>query len=305
MTLWIAGTGGLVMTESHSGNAATYTLTPSSGADYPLSFFDGSEAVVPATGISLTIPAGATLDVINTNGFRLWFAIFNNAGTPILAVRRCTHIVSPPTAVASVSPPEHLVANVVGIDGFADLPHTFYGSAVLASKPWVWIAFATYESSLGTPGNWNVSPNLISYITVSTPRPGAVLQQLCNQNSITVNISTPAASLSISQLQIQPSSGANFIETSIGCSYIYLRPTSAGANGRIYVQNISTGRTVSTQTYYTNTNAESLSTGNQHGYDTLVSLNAVTYQTVAQYVNNNTGTIQFQVSDFHLKEIMG
>lgn len=168
--------GALTLIESHAANAATYTLTPVSGLDYNLTVSDGSNVVIPAAGISLVIPSGATIGFTSGSPGRIWFAVFNNNGTPVLAVRRCASNIAQPYTVTS--PIEALPANATLISAASDFSHIFYGSAAVTSKPWLWIAFATYETLAMSAGVWNISPTSISYVDKSTPRPGHVLQRL-------------------------------------------------------------------------------------------------------------------------------
>lgn len=308
MTLWVGGASGLVLTEAHNSNAATYTLTPLGGNDYPISFPDGTSSTIPATGISLTIPSGATLAVLNPYGFRLWFAVFNIAGVATLAVRKCSYhtiVTSVLNKVSFVSPPEYSAAPTVLLDGTADNPHVFYSSSA-TTGPWLWAAFATYESSLAVAGNWNLSPNSIYTITPSTPRPGAILQTQTDESVHTATFSTTGQSQVFATLDITPSSTANYVEAGIGWGYIQFAAVFNAGNASILFQNVPANRNVgAAQSFYTSgTNDQFLMPLSIHGYDAANSVATVTYRALA-VINSLSGTTVFSISDLYIKEVMG
>lgn len=309
MTFWIGGSGGLVLTESHSGNAAIFTLTPAGGNDYSMSFPDGSVATIPATGISLTIPQGATLSVLNPYGFRLWFAIFNIAGVATLAVRKCsflTLVTAVLNRISVSSPSEHQSLTTVLLDGAADNPNIFYASVVSSSSPWVWAAFATYENSLPVAGNWSLSPSLMTAILPSTPRPGTIIQTQSDESVHSVNYSTSGQSQVFATLDIQPSSSANLIEAGIGWGYIQFASVFNAGNASIFLQNVPLNRNVaSAQSFFTSgTNDQFLMPLSMHGYDAPNSSLLTTYRALS-LINTVSGIVVFSIADLYLKEVMG
>jgi hypothetical protein len=83
------------LVESHTANAATFAIKTVLGVDPsttdPVSvlFADGTQLTLTAA-LSVNIAATAgTMGLTANVSFRLWFAIFNNAGAPVLGVRVC------------------------------------------------------------------------------------------------------------------------------------------------------------------------------------------------------------------------
>lgn len=300
-TTWINGTGGLVLTESHTSNAATFTLTPADGLDYQLSFFDGSSCIVPAAGISLTIPSSATIGTDSGYACRLWFAIFNNAGAPALAVRKCLAL----STFSIKNPVEFLVNSTTAITSGSNSTHTFYSTIAVTSQPWMWVSFATYESGLATAGTWNVSPTTISAVTQSTPRPGAVIQTVVSASSVfdTFNAGAGVGINAALYVQITPQSAAHLFETGVGQGQLYLRTGVGGANAIIYLRRTSpTAYILSSTQGYEASATDVLMPYSLHGYDAPNTASIVSYQ--QEYYNVSGGLIQGTASEAWVKEIM-
>lgn len=303
VTTWLGGSVGLTLLEGHASNIATFTLIPADGVDYPFSFPDGSTCTIPgSTGITLALPSIATIGTTNAVAFRLWFAVFNNNGTPALAVRRCAAGV----VAASVSvqnPLEHLAANTTAMTTGSTSAHVFYSTAALTSKYWAWAAFATYESGLTTAGAWAASPTSLTTVTQFTPRPGTVIQTRASEGSVASNQSTITTSATSLLVNITMQSAAHFIECGIGTGYIYIRTGGVNGQGAILIVRTGAGTvTVSTATAYTATANDILMPCTIHAFDIPNSTAALTYTQNIQ--NITSGFIGFVGADIYAQEIM-
>ena len=161
--------------ESHTSNAATFAIKTSSGADpstgnpVGIVFPDGSIISIVAA-LSLVIPSGSTLGIASGTPFRLWFALFNNGGVPVLAVRYCNG--------GGFAPSGFDIRGITtaSIIGGSTVAATNYGNVAVSTPSYYRVVgFADYESGLATAGSWAVSPTRI-ILGANLPQPGATIQ---------------------------------------------------------------------------------------------------------------------------------
>jgi hypothetical protein len=157
--------------ESHSGNAATFAVKTLAGGDpsasNPVSVaFTDSSILSITSALSLTVAAGVTLGT-TTSIFRLWFAIINNSGTPLLAVKLCS------LSGGNIS--NFDARGVASAVVPANNPYVLYAASAVTDMPYRVVAFADYETGNTTAGNWTVSPTRIMAVGPNTPMPGSVL----------------------------------------------------------------------------------------------------------------------------------
>jgi uncharacterized protein DUF5907 len=166
--------------ESHASNAATFAVKTLTGADpsasdpVAVAFPDGSVLSI-TSALSLTIAAGVTLGT-TTAIFRLWFAIINNSGTPLLAVKLCA------LADGSAAIFGYDARGVTSSSTPANTAWVVYASSAVTDKPYRVVAFADYETANPTAGNWSVSPTRIMMVGPNTPMPGDVVGYSAGQN---------------------------------------------------------------------------------------------------------------------------
>jgi hypothetical protein len=192
VTLFPVGTQNYTLVESHAGNAATYSLKTLAGIDATASTpiyvntSDGTTAVITGA-LSVTLNSTAVHGSVSGVPFRLWFAIFNNAGTLLLGVRNCT--------------------SSTGISGFggqgyastandnASVQVTWTSGTVLTSKQHTVIGYADYDSGMATAGTWITSPTRIQLFGPQIPLPGTVVQEIyfVNSSNTTTTSSTLTA----------------------------------------------------------------------------------------------------------------
>src|ERR1019366_9548380 len=112
-------------------------------------------AVNITSALSMTTNAtGASLGSVNSVPFRIWFALFNNAGTAVLAMQNCS------TATAIYSLAEYGVASTTGISGSATSAGVWYtpNGTTLTNCAFRIIGYCEYTSGLATAGTYTSDP---------------------------------------------------------------------------------------------------------------------------------------------------
>jgi hypothetical protein len=225
------------LVETHAANAATFAIKGLDGNDPSstnpvLCIFPDASVLTITAALSLTIPATATLATANAQPFRIWFVLFNDAGTARIGVTRRTNgsnatpfvINFDGRGIASATTP---VANAVAI----------YANATISNKPFRVIGYADYESGLATAGTWNASPTRIILANPQTPLPGSVLQEytMATSAQITVGGSTAVTSSAIT-LVLTPFSIIHPVRVSWGCDILMASGSGNADSGsmRIY-----------------------------------------------------------------------
>jgi hypothetical protein len=165
--------------ESHATNAATFAIKTLAGSDPSASdpvgviFTDASTLWLTAA-LSLVIPSGARVgSTANATPFRLWFAIANNAGTPLLVVRNCTVQAGITSTIRSFD--ARGILTTTTISASANSAQVNYASAAASNILYRIVGFADYEAGQPTMGSWTVSPTRIVLQTLEGILPGAVL----------------------------------------------------------------------------------------------------------------------------------
>jgi hypothetical protein len=169
------------LVESHATNAATFSIqtlsgaTPSATNPVGVTYQDGSVQWI-TVALSLTIPSGATLgESANAAPFRLWFAVANNAGAPLLIVRNCTNLALPAAGATIVGFDPRGILTTVAISASANNPQVNYAVSAVSNMQYRVIGYADYDSGLATRGTWIVSPTRIVLQSPSNPLPGSIV----------------------------------------------------------------------------------------------------------------------------------
>lgn len=223
----------LTVTESNATNAVTFAIKTLAGtdpttADPVLLAFRNATAGNGnfvyrslTSALSLTISAGSTLGTTNNTAFRVWLVLFDDGGTIRLGAINCLN-------GANIYPlGRHPIASSTteGGAGGADSAQVFYTGTGVTSKPYLPVAYCSYESGLSTAGNWNVSPTTIQLVGHSTKMPGDELQivrtttgavSTSTNETLPLDDTIPASGEGASLLSqaITPVSGANIIHAS-------------------------------------------------------------------------------------------
>jgi hypothetical protein len=174
--------------ESNATNAVTFALKTLAGndpsaTDPVLICFRSATATsgiyvyrTVTAALSLTISAGSTLGTVSTVPCKLWIVIFDDAGTLRIGAINCRsgNNIYPlgRTPLAS--------STTEGGAGGADTAQVFYTDTGVTTKPYVILAYASYESGISTAGNWNVSPDYLQLFGLGNQLPGDTIQRQGN-----------------------------------------------------------------------------------------------------------------------------
>src|SRR5215211_3317079 len=134
-------------------------------------------SVLPITAaLSLTVSSGSTLGAANGVPFRLWFVIFNDAGTPRLGVINCRVGGGSPTKIAAINDDLIASSTAEGGAGAADNAAVFYSGTAVSSKAFRIVGYAEWSGGLATAGTWNSVSTSSRLFGAGTPTPGATIQ---------------------------------------------------------------------------------------------------------------------------------
>jgi hypothetical protein len=156
--------------ESHTGNAATFAIKTLAGTDPSTSdpvsviFGDGTQRYLTAA-LSVTQASGTNMGTVSGVSFRLWFALFDDAGTLRMASRNCADTsggVSGFPGGGRASTVNNNTAN----------QQTWCSGVVLSNAQFVIIGFADYDGGLTTAGTWATSPTRIQMFGPHMKTPG-------------------------------------------------------------------------------------------------------------------------------------
>ncbi len=215
--------------ESHSANAVTYSLKTLAGTD-PTSgdpvkaYFRNATAGTGnyversiTAALSLTVSSGSTLGVPATTltPFKLWLVLFDDAGTVRLGI---INNVSG-TSIYPLGRFPIASSTAEGGAGAADSAQVFYTGTAVTSKPYIPLAYASYETGLTAAGTWDASPTRIQMFGPGVPLPGDSIQEVYTSTT-TVGSTSSATFADLASgftLAITPTSAANIIDvTSFG-----------------------------------------------------------------------------------------
>lgn len=115
---------------------------------------------------------GASLGTATNRPFRIWIALFDNAGTPVLALRNC----STPTAIYPLA--EYGVSSTVSIGAGATSAGVWYtpSGVTLSNSAFRLIGYCEYTAGLVTPGTYVTDPTNVVIFGPGIKKPGDVIQ---------------------------------------------------------------------------------------------------------------------------------
>jgi hypothetical protein len=296
---------------SVAANAATFAIKTLAGADpsatdpVGVMFPDASLLWITAA-LSLTVPSGATLGTYAGWPFRLWFAVINNAGTPVLSVRNCSCIATNQFSVSGMSP---------GITGMTSPPgnnyKTTYGAVTIAtSQPYRYIAYADYDSGQVTAGTWIALPSRIIHMSPNSPLPGAAVQEVFASMAAQVNV-TPTAVFTNTNITaaIAPFFVTNLvrIQVNTGCGLI---STVANASSSFRLLRVQASVVIGGPMTKTVTSYASSSVTDQVSFDLMDILVPLSTMSYVLQVTSTNGTlwVPYNAGDYNairLTELMG
>ena len=169
----------------------------------------GVTPVTISSALSMTTNAtGATLGSVNSTPFRLWIALFNNAGTAVLAIRNCS------TASGIFSIAEYGVSSTVAISGGATSAGVWYtpNGTTLSNCAFRVIGYCEYTSGLATAGTYTSDPSNTVIFGPGIKKPGDVVQSVLNSTATTTTINSSTKSATALVGTITPTSAANLVK---------------------------------------------------------------------------------------------
>lgn len=134
---------------------------------------------------------GASLGTSASVPFRIWFALFNNAGTPVLAMQVCS------TASAIYPLAEYGVASTVAVGVGATSAGVWYtpNGTTLTNCAFRVIGYCEYTAGLVTPGTYNSDPNSTVLFGPGIKKPGDIVQAVYSTSGSAVITPTSAINL--------------------------------------------------------------------------------------------------------------
>lgn len=180
--------------QTRAGSAETIAIKTAAGADPsaadPVGVIVRDQAATTGgytvrwltAATSLTISSGSTMGAANSIAFRLWYVLFDDAGTMRLGAINCVTTTAGAgtgrdvTAIFPLSGWGVASSTAEGGAGAADNAQTFYTGVAVSSKPYATIGFATWESGLAAVGTWGTAPSRISVWGAQQALPGYIVQ---------------------------------------------------------------------------------------------------------------------------------
>jgi hypothetical protein len=202
--------------------------TPSTASPVLLAFRDPTPAngdPVPRaiTGpLSITVPAGATLGIVNGQANRIWIADFDNAGTHVLGVYNSLNSSAPSTVPWDETTP----ASGTAITSGSTNAQTWYTSSAVTTKSFRILGYV--ESTQPTAGTWSASPSKTQMFGPGVKKPGDIVQIITTIN--TTQDTTSSTSFTVlphNEITVTPTSSANLIMVDAFTNISY--PTNSGS----------------------------------------------------------------------------
>lgn len=132
---------------------------------------DGTFEVLEVTAaLSLTLSSGSTLGAVDTEPFRLWVTLFNDAGTVRLGAVKCALT----DGVRGLFDNLSESSTAEGGAGGADTAGVIYTGTAVTSKTMRVLGYLEY--TLTTAGTWDTAPSLIKLWSQGDKLPGDTVQ---------------------------------------------------------------------------------------------------------------------------------
>src|SRR5215467_226329 len=203
---------------SVAASALTVTVTDQFGnaptTTSPVIYQPGTASQVSVRAITaaltITIPNGATLGTVNGQASRIWVAIFDNNGTPVLGVYNALNNPGLGSG-AVVCWDESTATSGTAISGASNLPQTWYTNGAVTSKFFRVVGY--FESTQPTAGAWTAAVTKSQAFGPGQKKPGDVVQEF---GTISVLAQTTTSSTFVQltngqSLTTTPQSAANII----------------------------------------------------------------------------------------------
>ena len=175
----------------------------------------GSNTTGGVTSVSITgalsmntNATGASLGSVNNTPFRIWLALFNNAGSPVLAMQNCS------TASAIYPLAEYGVASTTSISNTATSAGVWYtpNGTALTNCAFRIIGYVEYTSGLATVGSYTSDPSNVVIFGPGIKKPGDVVQTVSLHAGSVASVSFNSTPTSTNiTLNIAPTSPINLV----------------------------------------------------------------------------------------------
>jgi hypothetical protein len=186
------------------------------------------------SGLSITVPNGATLGTANAIPFRVWVVIFDNAGTLVLGVIVCVVGGASPTQIVAL--PESSPQSGTGISAGSTSAGVFYSASAVTTKSFRVLGYMDFSSGQVTAGTWATAPDKIQLFGAGQKKPGDVVQSSFFQTtSDTSSTSTSYGNTAVTK-SITPTSAPNLVKIALTGSL----GMNGAANGFLAIGNGST-----------------------------------------------------------------
>lgn len=168
--------------------------------------------ITQTAALSITTNAtGATLGSSSNIAFRFWVVVFNNGGTPVIALINCSNS----TTIFPLV--EGQLASSTAISGSATSAGVFYtpNGTTVTSKAFLILGYIEYNSTgLATAGTYATGPNFVQTMGPGIKKPGDVVQRV-SSTTTTQGTTTSATYVPLTSgltQAITPTSAANLIK---------------------------------------------------------------------------------------------
>lgn len=166
---------------------------------------------VITTPLSITVPNGANLGTINGLASRIWIALFDSAGTPVLGVYNAVAYAG--SAIEISSWDESSPSNGTGISSGSTSPIVWYTGSTISSKSFRILGYV--DSTQPTAGAWTASPTRVRLMAPGVKKPGdpvqLVITTISGAGTTSSGTYTPLGSQLIA---ITPLQAANLVRVS-------------------------------------------------------------------------------------------
>jgi hypothetical protein len=200
------------------------------------------------SALSITVPPGASLGTVSAQAARIWAGVFDNSGSPILAVYNTVN----PTGPSIVPWNESAQATTTAVSAGSTSAQTWYGASGVTAG---FRIFGYVEATEATAGTWATAPSKVGLFGPGVKKPGDVVQSVSNKVvAAATTSSTTFVALTGETVVIPVQSAANKIE-------VQAFGTLAETGGFVATAQLSRG-TVANTNLIGNTNAINVAAAN-------------------------------------------
>lgn len=178
------GSGNLTVALKGAGGSDTSAASPCTIAFRNTTASTGTYSLLQATAaLSIAVPSGANLGTTAAAANRIWIAVFNDTGTPVLGVYNSLANSGGVIGIKAWS--ENTPASGTLVDTAADSAQTWYTASAVTTKAFRIIGYV--ESTQAVAGVWSTAPSKVQLFGRGQYKPGSVIQRI---NSVSTTVAT-------------------------------------------------------------------------------------------------------------------